>query len=64
MFSIEDHGTIVLIRPLTPDAKAWLLEHVDPEAQWFGDALAAEPRYAEVIAETFVEDGFDWLRAR
>jgi len=60
MFEVTDHGTIVLIRPTTDDAKAWLDENVDPEAQWFGGALAAEPRYAEDIVEAFVEEGFTW----
>ena len=60
MFAIEDHGTIVLVRPLTDDAKTWLVEHTADDAQWFGGALAAEPRYAEDIVEALVEEGFAW----
>lgn len=43
--SIENHGSIVLIRPLTADAKRWIFENVSEDSQFFGDALVIEPRY-------------------
>jgi len=58
MFSVEDHGSIVLVRPLTPDVSAWLDEHVDPEAQWFGKALVVEPRYVAPLVTALVDEGF------
>lgn len=58
MFSIENHGTIVLIRPLTPDVATWLSENVDPDAQWFGRALVCEPRYVEPLVVGLIEEGF------
>jgi len=58
MFTVEDHGTIVLIRPLTEDVERWIAEHVDPEAQWFGGALACAPRYAEDIVHALAEEGY------
>lgn len=58
MFSIENHGSIVLVRPLTEDVETWLIEHTADEAQWFGNALVVEPRYVENLVEGLVEEGF------
>jgi hypothetical protein len=58
MFNIENHGSIVLVRPLTEDVTAWLNENVDDEAQWFGDALVVEPRYVGPLVEGLIEQGF------
>lgn len=62
MFTVENHGTIVLVRPLTLDVMAWLEEHVSDEgpdmAQWFGGALCVEPRYVEPLVLGLIEEGF------
>jgi hypothetical protein len=62
MFSIEDHGSIVLVRPLTLDCQAWLQANTAEEgedmAQWFGGALVVEPRYVEALVEGMVAEGF------
>lgn len=57
--SVENHGTIALLRPQTPRAAVWLSDHTDGEAQWFGDALAVEPRYVRDIVEGAVEFGLE-----
>ena len=51
------HGSIVLFQPITAAARAWIDEHVDPEAQWWGNALACELRYAEDLADGMERDG-------
>lgn len=58
MFSVEDHGTIVLIRPHTADTREWLEEHTDETALWFGSALVVEPRYVEALVHGLVEEGY------
>jgi hypothetical protein len=50
-FRVEYHGSIVLVRPLTEEAKAWLNDNVSADSQWMGDALAVEPRYIESLVE-------------
>ncbi len=54
---IENTGSIVLIRPLTGTAMDWLQEKTD--GQWFGNALACEPRYIDDIIEGLIDDGFE-----
>ena len=56
MFCIEDHGSLVLIRPITEDVTAWLNEHTD--GQWFGGALVVEPRYVAPLIEGMIAEGF------
>lgn len=42
---IEDHHSLLLLVPLTNEARAWLDEHTD--GCWLGDyGLAVEHRYA------------------
>ena len=57
--SIENHGSIWLVQPLTPQATEWLHENVQAEALWFGTALAVEPRYVENLTRGLLDEGFD-----
>jgi hypothetical protein len=57
-----NHGSIVLVRPDRSDREAfagWCSEYLDPEAQFFGNALVVEPRYAANIVEALVGAGFE-----
>ena len=54
---IENHGSLYLFRPLNDEAKEWLEENTD--GQWWGGALAVEPRYAVGLAEGAAENGLD-----
>jgi hypothetical protein len=51
--AIENHGTIVLLRPLTGLVRSWLEEHTD--GTWWGGALAAEPRYVPELLYALTE---------
>jgi hypothetical protein len=50
-------GTIFLFEPLTAAAKHWIDENVQPDAQWFGNALVVEWRYAAELAAAMRADG-------
>ena len=56
MFDVENHGSICLVRPLTPDVSSWLHEHTD--GTWFGSALVVEPRYVEPLVTALIQEGF------
>jgi hypothetical protein len=46
----ENHGSVVLIRGVSEAGQGWLDENVgNDETQYFGNAIAAEPRYCEAI---------------
>lgn len=48
---IENHGSLALVRPHTPEGEAWIVESVEvPSWAWMGGAVAVEPRYVEALA--------------
>lgn len=55
--AVENHFSIVLLRPLSHPGREWLESHVADDAQWFGNALVCELRYAEPIVSGAIEDG-------
>jgi hypothetical protein len=55
--TVENHGSLMLFRLHTADAEEWVTEHVPAEAQFFGNALVVEPRYARDIADGMQGDG-------
>ena len=55
--SIENHGTIFLFRLNTQAATEWVEEHVQSDAQFFGDALVVEHTYTRDLAMAAVADG-------
>ena len=58
-FQVENHGSVILLRPGNEAAKDWLDFNCVPEPwQWFGSALAVEPRCAPDIIEGLQEEGF------
>lgn len=55
---ITNHHSILLLQPLSLEARDWLCEHTSKEAQWFRDALVVEPRYLPAICDAMEEAGF------
>ena len=60
-FFVENHGSIFLLRPVTPAAFAWVSEHIPEEAQFFGEAVCVEHRYIAEIVEGIRESGLEVL---
>lgn len=57
---VTDHGSILLFRPLSTRAHAFFEANVASEGwQWFGGALAVEPRYAPGLIDLALEAGLD-----
>lgn len=57
-FEVTWHGSLVLVTPATPEADAHLRAHVDAEAQWFGGALAVEPRFLDDLVAGLQDAGY------
>jgi hypothetical protein len=54
---VENHGSIVLVRPLSDAARGWVSENVELEGwQWHGDAFACEPRAFGPMVERMLVD--------
>lgn len=54
---LEDEGTIVLVRPLTKDAKAWVADNVDLEVPRFCGAVPVPHSELERVTAAMVADG-------
>jgi hypothetical protein len=56
---VENHGSIMLLHGLSDDGSSWLHDHIGPEAQSWGDAVADEPRYVADIVRGAQADGLE-----
>jgi hypothetical protein len=56
--SIENHGSVILVRPLDSAAHEWLTE-MCVDAQWFGNAMACEPRYLDQLLDGMLSFGIE-----
>ena len=55
-FHFFDHGSIVILKPVTGPAQDWIDEHIGDDAQTFGGGVVIEPRYAGDILDGVVAD--------
>ncbi len=56
-FLCENHGSVFLLRPVSPAAFAWIEEHLPPDRIAFGNAVVVEPRYVWAILVGLQDDG-------
>lgn len=55
-FHFFDHGSIVILKPVSALAQDWVDEHIGDDAQLFGGGVVIEPRYAGDILDGVVAD--------
>jgi len=56
-FLVVNHGSLVMLTPLTQAAKDWCEEHLPEDRQYFGRGVVVEPRYIGDIVDGIVNDG-------
>ncbi len=57
--ALEHHGSVVLLQPLTVEAREWLEAVCDTEPwMWQADGLAVDQRYVFDILEGLEDAGF------
>jgi len=57
-YTVENKGTLLLLRSTNGKAYEWLVTHTDPEAHWFGRALVVEHGYIADFVARLRFDGF------
>lgn len=57
-FTVEDHGSVTIVQPLSSACREWLAEHTD--GQWWAGGLAVEPRYLDTLVTGLWEAGFTY----
>ena len=58
-FQFSNHGSIGLLKPLSPAAHDWVQDNLPAERQEFAGAVVIEPRYADPILEGIILDGLE-----
>ena len=57
---VENHLSIVLLRPLTKGARKWMEDNIAAEPwAWMGGAVACEPRYVADIVDGMMDEGIE-----
>jgi hypothetical protein len=54
---VRNEGTVFVFCPLTAEANEWIAEHVQPDAQWFGNSLIVEHRFAWGLGQGMKDAG-------
>lgn len=56
-FEIADHGSIIILRPTSDNAKYWVDYNIPEDAQWGFGGVVIERRYFEPIYDGISADG-------
>ena len=57
-FTVENHGSVFLLQPHTPEATDWVTQNLNVEHwQKFGNAVSVEHRYIVDIVDGIKEEG-------
>ena len=56
-FTLIDHGSIAILKPESDDAKNWVDDYIDENAQWFANGIVIEHHYVHAIVEGIFETG-------
>jgi hypothetical protein len=57
-YTVDNKGTLLLLRSTNARAYEWLVTHTDPQAHWFGRALVVEHGYIDDFVARLRSDGF------
>jgi hypothetical protein len=61
-FICENHGSVFLLRPISPAAFAWIEKHLPPDRITFGNAVVIEPMHVWAILVRLQDDGLEVTR--
>ena len=59
-FTLVNHGSVVLLRPWSDEARAWVTDHLPADAPARGKSIAIEPRYVTPILDGIEADALTW----
>jgi hypothetical protein len=62
-FTIDDHGSLILLTPRSAGAIEWITDNLGPELPWFAGAVPLEPKYLQSILHDIGQDDLTWCTA-
>jgi hypothetical protein len=51
------HGSVWLVRPLTPEANSWIADNIPADAQWWGSAVMIDACHVYDVVQHMINDG-------
>jgi hypothetical protein len=61
-FTASSHAGLVLLTPVSEDARAWLSSHVSAEASWNAGSLVLDMQFFPALADAILDAGFRFER--
>jgi len=55
-FTVDDHGSLILLKPETPEAFSWIAENIGAPIPWFAGGIALEPRTMPALLSGILDD--------
>jgi len=55
-FTIDDHGSLVLLKPETQEAFSWIAENIGTPVIWFAGGIALEPHSMSALLSGILGD--------
>ena len=59
-FTVDDHGSIILLKPETQEAFEWIAEKIGAPIPWFAGGIALEPRIMPSLLSGILDDDLSW----
>ena len=59
-FTVDDHGSIILLKPETQEAFEWIAENIGAPIPWFAGGIALEPRIMPSLLSGILADDLSW----
>ena len=59
-FTLDDHGSLVLLKPKTQEACSWITEHIGAPIPWFAGAVALDPQSIPDLLSGILDDDLSW----
>ncbi len=59
-FTVDDHGSIILLKPETQEAFEWIAENIGAPIPWFAGGIALEHRIMPSLPSGILDDDLSW----
>jgi len=59
-FTIDDHGSLVLLKPETQEAFSWIAENIGAPVIWFAGGIPLEPRIIPALLSDILDNDLSW----
>ena len=55
-FTVDDHGSLILLKPESPEAFEWIADNIGAPSPWFAGGIALEPSIIPSLLCSILED--------